>query len=293
MKQYVLTLFVFALMAIYHGAYSENDKEKYREYFHYCYDTIKITSNVEASINDSIRLQDGMRGYYYSPIIRVKEHCNVIIMFIEMNEEEIEKAMNLLLYSPTIMGIDFYKCNIKKIPDITIMQFFPTLKYITFIECDSIASIKSLRHYDFIDLSFINCRIKHLPEGIQDSYYVCNLTLDFPDDFEGFDANKELKKFNNRNLTRLKISYPKLSEFPESVFNFDQLRILSINKSLIKHIPDKFHHFKILRYIYIDVDTNVTIPKTLFYNDTVRLNSLENLYIGPHYFEYQRNRSFE
>ena len=122
-----------------------------------------------------------------------------------------------------------------------------------------------------------------MPEGISDSYSYVNLILKFPDDFSGFDLNAELKKFHkNENLRMLTVDYPSLKVFPESIFDFKSLRLLEFERCAIDSIPDNFDKFKMLYFLKLppSIKNLEDYPKTVFYNDTLRLKSLRSLFIN-------------
>ena len=76
------------------------------------------------------------------------------------------------------------------------------------------------------------------------------MILEFPNNFNGFNLNSELLKFNKRNnIIDLFVKYKLLNEFPESLFNLISLQSLIFYSDDSLYFPHKFDRLNNLIYI--------------------------------------------
>lgn len=188
---------------------------------------------------DSLRLNfDSIVGNNHDQMPRNRSLINVT--FIELDEKSIDSIITSLDRNPYIYGICFVGCPIRKLPSSA--KKLPRLVAIAFDGCDSIETLDGFNTvgYNFL-LSFYDCKINHLPCGTENLCASLYLALEFPCEFEGFDLNRELKKFEKRkNITQLLIIHSKLDEFPEEIFKLTNLQsLIFLSNKNIKY-PDRF-----------------------------------------------------
>ena len=179
----------------------------------------------------------------YSDILKTNPFF-IDINFNNMNENQIDSAIcqiNSKKLSYRIISITITNSSIKKIPKS--LNFFKNLSTLRFDYCDNISSFTDFNTTARIfAVKFYNCRIKKLPDGIENLKSYIRLSLEFPVDFSGFDLDQELKKFEKRNnIFDMAIVYAKCDKFPETIFNLKALQTLVFISKEIDYYPKRFN----------------------------------------------------
>ena len=185
---------------------------------------------------------------------------DIIVTFDSMSESQIDSSIRILYrnsYSQEIIGINIKNSPIKKIPES--FKLCDNLYGINFIKCDSISSFTDFNTTARIfAVTFDNCRIEKLPDGIENLLSYVRLSLGFPVDFSGFDLDQELKKFEKRNnIFDMAIVYAKCDKFPETIFNLKALQTLIFISKGIEDYPDRFDSLQNLTGLYLSARSKI------------------------------------
>ena len=184
-----------------------------------------------------------------------------ILTFYDISSDSIDILLNNIKNKNRVIGFEFNRL-ISKEPPKELFSF--PHRYLSFIECDSLEKLFIYNGFHQIELSFIDCNLKHLPDSIEyiDAYF--DLTLKFKNGFQDIDINKELNRFKKKNLFSLSITIDTMQSFPEAIFNFPMLNRLSLNSlSEFENIPDSFDLLPNLFYVTINRNKKLGIPKSL------------------------------
>jgi hypothetical protein len=179
------------------------------------------------------------------------------LTFERMSQEDIDSILSRLWsdgYYQYIASLGFKECPIRSIPKV--VSDFRSLYAIEFKKCDSITTMNGFNEFrrSNFELSFIDCKIKELPNGVENLAPMIQLKIICPYDYADFDLDKELSKFSKRkNINKLFIYYNKLAQFPESIFNLTSLRYLYFYSNNIKYYPLEFD--KLVNLVYVDISS--------------------------------------
>lgn len=165
---------------------------------------------------------------------------NKALYFENVDEKLIDSLIYSVKYKRLIYKISFINCQFKEMP-LSVRKLI-NLTSLHFIRCDSLISLNGFNTTNTLFLVTLeSCRIKELPEGLDKIYSFLFLMLDFPNDFTGFDLNKELEKFSERkNILNLFIKYKQLGKFPESLFKLTNLQSLMFFTDSSLYFPPRF-----------------------------------------------------
>ncbi len=193
---------------------------------------------------------------------------NISLYFKNVDEKTIDSLIYSVKRKRFINEITFNYCNFKKMP-LSVRKLI-NLTSLHFIRCDSLISLNGFNTTNTLFVVTLeSCRIKELPEGLDKIYSFLFLMLDFPNDFTGFDLNKELEKFSDRkNILNLFVKYKLLDKFPESLFKLTNLQSLMFFTDSKLYFPPRFDELKNL----VEVRTS---------NDNQRV--IESFYQGKYF----------
>ncbi len=168
---------------------------------------------------------------------------NIALYFENVDNKTIDSVINSVRRFRFIYKISFINCHFKEMP-LSVRKLI-NLTCLHFIRCDSLISLNGFNTTNTLFLVTIeSCRIKELPEGLDKIYSFLFLMLDFPNDFAGFDLNKELDKFSERkNILNLFIKYKQLGKFPESLFKLTNIQSLMFFTDSSVYFPPRFDEF--------------------------------------------------
>lgn len=165
---------------------------------------------------------------------------NIALYFENVENKTIDSVINSVRRFRFIYKISFINCHFKEMP-LSVRKLI-NLTCLHFIRCDSLISLNGFNTTNTLFLVTLeSCRIKELPEGLDKIYSFLFLMLDFPNDFTGFDLNKELDKFSERkNILNLFVKYKLLDKFPESLFKLTNLQSLMFFTDSSVYFPPRF-----------------------------------------------------
>ena len=166
---------------------------------------------------------------------------NIALYFENVDNRTIDSVINSVRRFRFIYKISFINCHFKEMP-LSVRKLI-NLTCLHFIRCDSLISLNGFNTTNTLFLVTLeSCRIKELPEGLDKIYSFLFLMLDFPNDFTGFDLNKELDKFSERkNILNLFVKYKQLDKFPESLFKLTNLQSLMFFTDSKLYFPPRFN----------------------------------------------------
>ncbi len=183
--------------------------------------------------NDFNRIKDSIN--------RKRDLCYIILTIKNIDDNKIvDSIINSIERQKYIIDISFHNCNFKELP--YSMRKLDNLTGMHFFECDSLITLDGFNSTSTLFLlTFIDCRINELPEGTEKIKSMLYLMLDFPNDFSGFDLNKELDKFSRRkNILNLCIKYKLLDKFPDSLFKLTNIQTLLFYSDSKLYFPPRF-----------------------------------------------------
>ncbi len=195
------------------------------------------SSSIEKIVINEFTNIDSLVREYNNKIPKL----DVTLSFYNTDTKIIDSTISLLKVHRLILDISFHNCTFKILP--YSIRKLSSLTGLHFNSCDSLVSLNGFNTTNTLFLVTLeSCRIKELPEGLDKIYSFLFLMLDFPNDFTGFDLNKELDKFSERkNILNLFVKYKQLDKFPESLFKLTNLQSLMFFTDSSVYFPPRFN----------------------------------------------------